>query len=334
MHVSNDKIAVHLSTEFGLVKTAKDVANIISRLESEKLAEEGNVATTDSEKLMLVLDNLPVMEVILFDVLKCTPPNERVLRLVRMKGYSDDEPKYVYFELHEVDKILSSLLECYMDSSKPFPASTSGVLQYLYHFDTSVEGQELKKINSTRTYVSAIVIAWINVIEMMRTRLCPETVINDSTFHLCSGSFKSNFTFGQSPDGRTLTWVKALLSETRESFLFLFEIVIPLIYGTKLTNLITNVQIDGNPHVRAALEVAVESGKFGRAGWTILGSCFFHGVTQQYFSEYASQLAGISAPTYKREGFRSALEKSVPFLKSLHSAAQGCSFILGPPRVG
>ena len=61
MHVSNDKIAVHLSTEFGLVKTAKDVANIISRLESEKLAEEGNVATTDSEKLMLVLDNLPVM---------------------------------------------------------------------------------------------------------------------------------------------------------------------------------------------------------------------------------------------------------------------------------
>ena len=74
--------------------------------------------------------------------------------------------------------------------------------------------------------------------------------------------------------------------------------------------LVINVQVDGNPHVYIALQMAKDSGYFG-TDLTYLATCFFHSCTQTYLKNYSSQLAGMSVGTFKRKGFQAALGEFV-----------------------
>jgi hypothetical protein len=315
--VSHSKIALMLNKEYGLLDhTSHHVESILCKLSHEKLASTGQIlVTTNSDNLISALDNLSMLSIVLFDIidLRRSVGVNLVMQVLRVSGFAGNEQKVSYLEFQNWG-ILSrdlpnSLLKCYQDPTASFPSNSSSVQPYLYHFSSFIRDQDVKVQNPTKTQAVVKVIAWISVSEMLRVSKCPEVLINDSTCKLCSGNFKLNCSFSEFPDGTTATFLKALLTETKAHFQFIFKFVLPIIYG-ELICLVTNVIVDGNPQVYAALEDAKLSGKFGNCH-TFISNCFFHGVTQVYLATYASQHAGLSAGTFKKEGFRAALEANV-----------------------
>lgn len=204
-----------------------------------------------------------------------------------------------------------SLLEFrFKDPSLPFISNSDSVRPYLYHFETSVSSMAEKMVNVTRTIAVPVVTAWVNITEILRIELSPEEFFNDTTCNYgATGDQKFNASLGKCPSGRTLTFLRSIMSETKSNFLFISIFVLRIIYG-KLMNLVVNVQLDGNPHVRSAIEQALESGYFGTKGLTFLGTCFFHAVTQKFLKEYLSQLAGISRAVFDHDGFQKAISES------------------------
>lgn len=184
------------------------------------------------------------------------------------------------------------------------------MLQYLYHFETSVESQEEQRINSTNTKVVPVVTAYVHEFEMHRIKLSPEELLNDSTCNYgATGDQKFNECMGRCPDGHAITFLRAFMAETKFNFLFIFQFVLPIVYGD-LMKLLVSVIMDGNKEAHSAARQALESGFFGTEGITFISTCFFHAVTQKIVKDYLSQLAGISQKVFNTDGFQKAISET------------------------
>ena len=311
LQVSNDKIALMLATQFHLVgKTSQDVSNILLRLETEKLAEEGKCLLTNGEELISALDALPVFSIVLFDIVDMK--GEKVKQIIRIKGLHGTEHKIAYVEYREWSmlhkEIPHSLLKCYKNhAASSFPITDVLLKPFLYLFSTDVKDQYVKNLNPLGLRATAAVISWIGVHDMEQASLSTETAINDSTCKCCQGNFKYNCTVAQSPDGHTAFLLKSLLTEKKVHFVFLFLYVLPIIYGD-LMKLVINVQVDGNGEVFSALQIAIAAGMIGMPD-LVPSLCFFHTATQTYLCMYGTKLSGLSLSTHKKYGFRATVNK-------------------------
>ena len=140
LQVSNEKIALMLATKYHCVgKTSQDVSNILVRLETERLAEEGQILLTNGEGLISALDNLPVLSIVLFDIFD--GKGNKILQIIRIKGLHGAEPKIAYLQYQDWSilqkEIRHSLLMCYKDPvASSFPITDETLKKYLYLFST------------------------------------------------------------------------------------------------------------------------------------------------------------------------------------------------------